>query len=640
MRFLKFVVCLLIIIIPLLAFTYDYEKQGNITDIKNARLIATYPSPFKNINKDINLPFTYPLKNSSLTRVKYEIIVPSINHDNQAVYSILFPQILHGGNFYLNGNLVSSLPASNNTIRYTWYEPYMISLPASLLNQNKINHIQIEQSAYQRNFIIPAIYFGSQASIEKEFHTINFLNKVLSTATNIVCWSAGLFLLGIWFSAKREKTYGLAGTVTVLWSTLFTLALINVLPMHLWIYWRAALYLSTGLLVTLMTLLVISFCKIEVPSSFKNFIWAWTITGPTCFMIFGQSLEQWLDIYWTGVLISFYLFAILALIITCIRKPTPILIALLVQSNISFVLAIHDYGAQAGFLTKYAKNLSEYGIPEFLLQPIYLTHLGLPLLLVIVGFILVKEYAQNVIAIKNSNLTLQSELEKRTEELNIANQERNRIEIHNAATEERQKIFQDIHDGLGSKLLLALITLRSQEPKSPKVEEEISNCLDELRFIVNNDGLEYKDICEYVRDICIKQTLHFEYSDINFKFRVSNCRRTNFNTYQKINIIRIIQECFSNILKHSKATHAQLIMREINGSMFLIVQDNGIGFRLTPISEAQTTRGVLGIKKRLNDIGGRYKLHSALQGTRWVFIIKSTELAKGLPISTNPSLVL
>lgn len=624
MRFLKFFFCLLIITIPLLAFTYDYERQDSITDIKTAKLTSTYTNVFKNINKEINLPFTYPLKNSSLTRVKYEIAVPPIDQDNQAVYSILFPQILHGGNFYLNGNLVSSLPASNNMIRYTWYEPYMISFPASLLNQNKINHIQIEQSAYQRNFIIPAIRFGSQASIEKEFHTINFLNKVLSTATNIVCWSAGLFLLGIWFSAKREKTYGLAGTVTVLWSTLFTLALINVLPMHLWIYWRGALYLSTGLLVTLMTLLVISFCKIEVPSFFKSFIWTWTITGPACFMIFGQSIEQWLDIYWTGILISFYLFAILALIVSCIRKPTPILIALLVQSNISFVLALHDYGAQAGFLTKYAKNLGAYGIPDFLLQPIYLTHLGLPLLLVIVGFILVKEYAQNVIAIKNSNLTLQSELEKRTEELNIANLERNRIEIHNAATEERQKIFQDIHDGLGSKLLLALISLRSQEPKSPKIEEEISNCLDELRFIVNNDGLEYKDICEYVRDICIKQNLHFEYSGINFKFRVSDSRHAHFSTYQKINIIRIIQECFSNILKHSKATYAQLIMREINGAIFLVIQDNGIGFRPTPMSEAQVTRGVSGIQKRLKDISGKYKLHSTNQVTRWIFFIPSS----------------
>lgn len=46
----------------------------------------------------------------------------------------------------------------------------------------------------------------------------------------------------------------------------------------------------------------------------------------------------------------------------------------------------------------------------------------------------------------------------------------------------------------------------------------------------------------------------------------------------QIHIFRVIQECVSNIIKHSKATAARLIIKKTKQNIKITVFDNGIGF--------------------------------------------------------------
>jgi signal transduction histidine kinase len=219
-----------------------------------------------------------------------------------------------------------------------------------------------------------------------------------------------------------------------------------------------------------------------------------------------------------------------------------------------------------------------------------------------------KKYTDYAATIANLNKTLHLE------------REQHQAEIIKSVSLERQKIFQDIHDGLGSKLLLAVINLRAPQPNLLKAQEDIALCLDELRFIVNSDNLADADLKDHLHDLCIKQALHFSCCGIDFSFKISN-RQCDFSLQQKINMIRIVQECLSNVLKHSKASKAFLNMREMYGVTFLAIADNGTGLATPTDEKAPTGRGISGIKKRIQSLGAKYKLSTNTKGTRWIFSI-------------------
>ena len=81
----------------------------------------------------------------------------------------------------------------------------------------------------------------------------------------------------------------------------------------------------------------------------------------------------------------------------------------------------------------------------------------------------------------------------------------------------------------------------------------------------------------------------------------------------EINFYRIVQESVNNVIKHSQATQASLIVRRVTNELRLVVRDNGQGF--TPVETAGgSTRGGFGlvsIAERARLLQGNAKVQSA-----------------------------
>jgi signal transduction histidine kinase len=89
-------------------------------------------------------------------------------------------------------------------------------------------------------------------------------------------------------------------------------------------------------------------------------------------------------------------------------------------------------------------------------------------------------------------------------------------------------------------------------------------------------------------------------------------------------IYRIIQEAFTNVTKHAKATHVHVTIQHERQSLRCSVKDNGAGFDVSSLS-ARTGEGglgMIGIRERLNSVGGTLSLKSTIgRGTELVMII-------------------
>ena len=77
----------------------------------------------------------------------------------------------------------------------------------------------------------------------------------------------------------------------------------------------------------------------------------------------------------------------------------------------------------------------------------------------------------------------------------------------------------------------------------------------------------------------------------------------------------ITSEIFNNIIKHSKASVATLLIEEKAGNLYLAVTDNGKGFDVKSISMSNGF-GLTQIRARIKNMNGKFLINSKMnQGT-------------------------
>ena len=79
-----------------------------------------------------------------------------------------------------------------------------------------------------------------------------------------------------------------------------------------------------------------------------------------------------------------------------------------------------------------------------------------------------------------------------------------------------------------------------------------------------------------------------------------------------MNIYRTIQEAINNALKYAKSDKISVSITKIDNNIKLEIADNGIGFDKDLIIQGN---GLQNMKKRIEEIGGKFVLTSSNQGT-------------------------
>lgn len=93
----------------------------------------------------------------------------------------------------------------------------------------------------------------------------------------------------------------------------------------------------------------------------------------------------------------------------------------------------------------------------------------------------------------------------------------------------------------------------------------------------------------------------------------------------KLTIYRIIQEQLTNILKHAKATEANILLSTKENDIYLEVKDNGIGF---DTSKKRQGIGLSNIQSRVSMYEGKLEVYSEpLKGSSISVLFPLTEMA-------------
>ena len=78
----------------------------------------------------------------------------------------------------------------------------------------------------------------------------------------------------------------------------------------------------------------------------------------------------------------------------------------------------------------------------------------------------------------------------------------------------------------------------------------------------------------------------------------------------------MVQEAFNNIVKHSKATAAQVVIKDDKDRIRITIKDNGKGFDHEMTVVKSKSLGLKTMHERIISIGGTFKINNTNPGTQ------------------------
>lgn len=207
-----------------------------------------------------------------------------------------------------------------------------------------------------------------------------------------------------------------------------------------------------------------------------------------------------------------------------------------------------------------------------------------------------------------------------------------RLEQETAVQKDRARIAKDLHDDLGANLSqIAMLSELAQSDLAKKPAQAhahidqifrtarlLTRSLDEIVWAVNprNDSLDgfVVHICqlapELLRTAGIRPRLDMPMEVPPIKL-APNVRHQ---------LYLALKEALHNVIKHANATEVWVRLKIEGDSLTLSVEDNGRGFE-TGLVPKKGGDGLMNLRHRMDDIGGRFEQHSEPErGTRVSFI--------------------
>ena len=195
-----------------------------------------------------------------------------------------------------------------------------------------------------------------------------------------------------------------------------------------------------------------------------------------------------------------------------------------------------------------------------------------------------------------------------------------------AAIEERERISQDLHDGILQSLFAVGLALESAQltmpPRNLKVSrtslnqaiDQLNDVMREIRNFIaglGSDLLQGKSLPAALKQMLASLT---EHQAMRVRLAVEDRAVKALSTEQSLHLVRVVQEAVSNCIRHGHAQEARVSLKMLKRGVRLSVRDNGRGFNQA--TAKMTGHGLTNMAARAQKIGGRFTILSKVnEGT-------------------------
>jgi len=219
--------------------------------------------------------------------------------------------------------------------------------------------------------------------------------------------------------------------------------------------------------------------------------------------------------------------------------------------------------------------------------------------------------------------------QRRISQLKQAHQAQERFsqQLIDSQEGERKRIAAELHDSLGQSLLL----IKNRVALSLKFWDDPAKARNQIEQIADTVSGSLKEVRQIAYDLrpyqldqigltqALEELVERVSGSCPIKFTVSIATVDDlYSADAAINVYRIMQEALNNIVKHSGASQASVIVARDEREVSMEIQDNGQGFT-TEAAEGNGARrgfGLTGLDERARMLGAKLAVNSTPgQGT-------------------------
>ena len=196
-------------------------------------------------------------------------------------------------------------------------------------------------------------------------------------------------------------------------------------------------------------------------------------------------------------------------------------------------------------------------------------------------------------------------------------------QVLRAQERERRRMARELHDSTSQMLVslrfdLSRLARGDVGPEAVAIVEECKKSLEEIQreirtfsFVAHPPSLTANSLAIALRDLA---SGFANRTGLKIEVDVSDSGESSASV--EAAIYRLAQEALTNIHRHARATHAIIRLVGRKNFLHLVIGDDGVGIREVDWPSASSIGvGVMGMRERVDELGGRISIRRALRGT-------------------------
>lgn len=481
---------------------------------------------------------------------------------------------------YLNGHFLSSTGHFSEPMSRFWHTPVIFPLPDSQLNSGE-NTLQIRLKASPPNDLtqLGRVFTGEEDIARQMYAKDYFFNHTLHLMAMSTSFFLGFIVLYLWF-LRRQDEYLFFSLACLSWGTTALNVVIHEPPIPT-LFWEWLMNSS----VSLAGIFIAMFLRrmMKIPYSLADHL----IIGSSIFFCCILLLvpQSWFFIVahiWHAIAIGFGVYAVV-LLVRGLRQLHGLHSSILASGFFIVAgFAIHDLFTQIGVLPSSERFWLDYSVPVLMLA---------------IAIVLIRRFVEASRGLEEVNATLEQRIAEAEARIEQDYQTIIQLRTQAAIHDERQRIYGDLHDELGAKLLSLVYKSESDEQR-----QLARQAMNGLREIVSCNQQEL-DI-DWLAKLRQESLQRFANTGMTLTWQQSQKRwAQGSDANRMLQLSSIMREALTNAIKHGDGQTVHIRVWQRCDHLWMSVRNRGSDVEAL----TATGNGKRHMQRRIESLGGRIR---------------------------------
>jgi signal transduction histidine kinase len=555
---------------------------------------SAVPPPFKADWKPQSLPDQWRQSRTGRSGTGWYRATITLAEAPTGIWAIYLPRLCMNAAVFVNGEFVGDGGRFEEPVARNWNRPLLLRVPATLLHAGPNTvHIRLRSFAMTQGSLAP-VEIAPEEQLLPLYESEFFARITVNQALTLIIAMVGVLMLTMWWRRQHDSMYGYFGASALVWALNSSNLHIQQAPLATR-YWEILINATIEVFAPLLLISLLRFVN-KRHRGLEWLLWIIAIVAPASMLLTPDHLLLNVFSAWHLMTLVAALLTLLMLVPVVLRRRDTEGRLLIAALLINLGFAAHDW-------LVHAKVLPPLAGPE---TRVHLMHYGAPVFFLIVSWIMTSRFVGALNQLERMNVDLESRVQAKSAELESNFQHLQALRSEQAVTEERERIYRDLHDDIGAKLLQLVYRAGSVGDA-----ELARSALQDLRDVVSQPPGLPLSMEDQLADWRAEADQRLSAARLQLRWSQPATLEDGAFQLHAIHIGRILREAVSNIIRHAGASSVAVTIECDARRFMLSVADDGRGYDPQQPSHGS---GIGNIRVRARRVGGTVQWRSVPGG--------------------------